>query len=84
MERQDPAVWFSAKFHWGSITTAMVEAGLEYSFEEVIRWEDKVAPFLGKMPDTVIAKHCNQPTSHVRNLRIKKGIRAYHKRNSLE
>jgi len=51
--------------------------GIRYELGELADWGDKIRPFLGRLPDTMIAKHVGQPVSAVRKLRNGHGIPRY-------
>jgi hypothetical protein len=58
--------------------------GIDYLFEEVSVWKNKIKPFLGRLPDTVIANYVNVSSSTIGAMRKKLGIARYSKRMSLE
>jgi len=50
-----PSVYRSCIVHHGSLKKAFGEINIDYPFEEITDWRDKIKAFLGKLPDTVIA-----------------------------
>jgi hypothetical protein len=82
--RQHPAVYRSAIAHHGSISSAFAILGVAYHFEDISGWEGKVASFMGKLPDTVIAQCVNKSQYVIRRMRHKYGIPAFSKRRMME
>lgn len=81
--REAPAVYRSAITHYGSISSAFEEIGVKYKFDNVNDWENKIIPFLGCLPDTIIAKHANVSVQNIRSKRRKLGISRYTARKIL-
>jgi len=79
--KQYPALYHSATYHFGSLKKAFAEAGLKYCFSEPKhpKWENKVKPFLGRMPDTIIASAVGVTKSKIRKLRQRLDIKAYNR-----
>lgn len=77
LEREHPAIYRSAIVHHGGIRSAFEKIGIEYPFEEISNWQKKVTPFLGRLPDTVIAESADVKVSAVREMRKKLGICRY-------
>jgi len=78
------AIYRSAIIHNGSIKRSFKKMGIDYLFEEVSVWKNKIKPFLGRLPDTVIANYVNVSPSTIGAMRKKLGIARYSKRMSLE
>lgn len=72
-----PGVYRSAIVHHGGIRNAFKKIGIDYPFEEISDWQSKAAPFLGRLPDTVIADSAGVKVSAVRAMRRKLGIERY-------
>lgn len=72
-----PGVYRSAIIHYGSIKRAFEKIGVNYDFEEISDWKSKVTPFLGRMPDTIIADCINASVAKIRAMRHKLGISRY-------
>lgn len=72
-----PGVYRSAIVHHGGIRSAFKKIGIDYPFEEISAWQNKVAPFLGRLPDTVIADSAGVKVSAIRALRKKLGVERY-------
>lgn len=75
--REYPAIYRSAILHYGSIRQAFKTVEIEYEFQEISDWKEKVAPFLGRLPDTVIAGCVGVSVNIIRSLRSKLGISRY-------
>ncbi len=69
-----PGVYQSALAHHGSLTAAFKLIGVDYDLERPVSWRERVAPFLGMLPDTSIARAANVPVASVRALRREQGI----------
>lgn len=77
LARKFPGVYRSAIVHHGGIRSAFKKIGIDYPFEEISDWQSKVAPFLGRLSDTMIADSAGAKVSAVRTLRKKLGIERY-------
>jgi DNA-directed RNA polymerase subunit M/transcription elongation factor TFIIS len=77
LSRQYPAVYRSAIIHWGSVSAAFQKIHTKYSFKEKIDWKGKIMPFLGRLPDTVIARVVEVSPTTIRRLRQKHDIVAF-------
>lgn len=75
--RLHPAVYRSAIVHHGGIRKAFAQIGIVYPFEEIHDWKSKVEPFLGRVPDTMIAECADVSVSAVRRHRRSLGVRRY-------
>lgn len=75
--RQHPAVCHSAKVHFGSLTNAFRQIGVLYTQDENPDWREKIVPYLGKLPDTVIASCVNATAYAIRTLRKQHNIPAF-------
>jgi len=76
-KRSHPAIFHSAKFHFGTLGQAFAQKGIHYGYDESVDWKEKVQPFLGRLPDTVIAKYASVSGQAVRRLRRKWCIVAF-------
>ncbi len=74
LEKSQPAMVKSARFHFGTVTNAFSQIGQEYSGEPSLEWWEKVRSFLGKVSDGLIAECAGKSRSMVRRLRRKLGI----------
>lgn len=85
ISKDSPAVYHSLIVHCGTIKAAFQRIGLPYSFKERFRekkdWKEKILPFLGQMPDTVIADCTGLSSSTIRRVRKKEGIPSFAKQN---
>ena len=75
--RQYPAVCHSAKVHFGTLTNAFKKIGILYTQDENRDWKEKIVGYLGKLPDTVIAKCVNASARTIRILRKKHRIPSF-------
>ena len=82
--RRLPGVYRSAIVHHGSIRRAFEELGIRYLFEEISDWKSKAGPFLGRMPDTIIADCVDASVKVIRAMRRKLGISRYTLSKTLE
>lgn len=78
------AVYNSAVVHFGGLKQAFARLGMTYAHEADLDWRKNVGPFLGKMPDTVIAKLLGTKVGQVRRLRNSKGIGPFRHRDLLK
>lgn len=69
-----PAIYRSAITHHGSLKNAFKKISIDYRFDEIPDWRNKIKPFLGKLPDTKIAGAVNTPVSSIRYMRKKAGV----------
>jgi hypothetical protein len=60
----------SALVHFGSLSAAFAKVGIEYTAEAEKRkgWQDRIATFLGRVPDTLIAEVVGVSVTTVRNI----------------
>lgn len=77
LSRLHPAIYRAAIIHHGTIRKAFKEIGINYEFKEIPEWKNKVTAFLGRLPDTVIAKCVNVPATTIRSMRKKLNIDRY-------
>jgi hypothetical protein len=82
-EEQQPAIYHSAVVHNGTLKAAFAKSGITYGFVEITDPAVKVTPFLGRLPDTVIAEVSGLKLSTVRRLRQKHHIQACTQRSLL-
>lgn len=82
--REDPALYHSTIVHHGTLRNAFTSIGIIYGFPEVVDIEKKIRPFLGKLPDTMIAKITGLRVSQVRGLRKKEHISPCTRRDILK
>ena len=68
-KKEHPAIYHSAVVHHGGLRQAFEKIGIQYSFDELRDWQDRVKQFLGELPDTVIASCLGKPVRAIRNLR---------------
>lgn len=72
-----PAVYRSSIVHHGGIRQAFAKIGIDYQQEEIHDWKNKIKPFLGKMPDTIIAECVDVSVNVIRRIRKKLGIERF-------
>lgn len=76
----NPSVYHSAVTHFGSIKNAFLKNGInDYDHQEVLEWEKKVVPFLGKMPDTAIAEIVGVNRNKIADMRARYRISVFRK-----
>ena len=69
--RQEAGLYHSVIFHHGSLKAGFRQIGIEYPYDEVTGWQQKVNSFLGRLPDTVIAEHAGVTADRIGKLRRK-------------
>jgi len=69
--RRETGLYHSVIFHHGSLKAGFKQIGIEYAFDEITGWQQKVHSFLGRLPDTVIAEHAGVTADRVGKLRRK-------------
>ncbi len=83
--KEEPAVYYSAIVHHGSLAAAFEEIGTEYPHDdEIVERDKRVAPFLGILSDRMIAEVARMKVSAVRTLRRGLGIPPYRRNAILE
>lgn len=75
--REQQAVYRSAIVHYGGIGQAFRKIGIAYAFKEVADPKRKIKPFLGKLPDTVIAECADVSVYAIRKMRKQLRIARY-------
>jgi len=81
IQKEHPAIYHSVRVHHGNFRIAFEKIGIQYRFETVTNWKEKVRDFLGKLPDTVVAEVVDMPVRQVRKLRNDLGIEVFRVRN---
>ncbi len=84
LAREHPVIYRSAIMHHGSIRGAFRKIGIHYDFEKISDWKNKILPFLGRLPDTIIAECVGISVNVIRNTRRKIGVSRYTKLKILE
>lgn len=82
--RKEPALYHSALVHNGTLKTAFARLNIVYNFVELTDPAVKVKPFLGRLPDTIIASVSGLKLGTIRRLRKKHSIKACTQRVMLE
>jgi transposase-like protein len=77
--RWNASVYHSLLTHFGSVTNAFKKLGVTYTHGEVPNWHSRVRPFLGKLPDTVIAETVGVSRNIINALRKSFGINAFNR-----
>jgi hypothetical protein len=67
----------SARFHFGTVTKAYQQIGIDFIGEPALTWKDKVRPFLGQCSDALIAEVVNASPATVRRYRVSLGIETF-------
>lgn len=82
LEKGQQGVYRSALIHFGSLKSALLQIGVNnYKEPPVKDWQAKIRPFLGELPDPVIARTVNQSVLTIRSYRYRLGIRGYSTKN---
>jgi hypothetical protein len=84
IHQQHAAIYHSAIVHHGSLASAFHLIGIKYTAEDPLNWQHRVLPFLGRLPDTTIAKFTNATATSVRMLRLEHKIPAYNSQRALK
>lgn len=79
-----PAIYRAAIVHHGGVRQAFAKIGIEYPFEEALDWRNKIRPFLGRLPDTIVAKCANVSARVIGAMRRKLGVKRYAKSVTLD
>jgi hypothetical protein len=75
VRREHPAIYYSARCHFGTLKNAFARINIDYAFDEAtVNWQQKVSPFLGQLADTVIAGCVGVSVGKVRALRRERKI----------
>lgn len=82
LEKEEPAVYRSAIFHFGSIHGAYKANGADYPYP-VPAWKDKIRPFLGRLPDVELARAVGKCAKTIRKMRTSRGIPRYLKSRAI-
>jgi len=77
LRKEYPTIYHSAIAHHGLLKNAFAAFGITYGFDEVVDVKQKVEPFLGEMPDTVIAELSGLKVGVIRRMRRTAHIPAY-------
>lgn len=78
IKRRDLGLFQSALAHFGSLANAFAKIGVEYSITSIPNWQDKVVPFLGQAPDSMIAEIVGVSKTTIRRWRRKRFIPRYY------
>lgn len=70
-------IYRSALIHFGTLKAGYQKIKKEYNFEEVRQWENKIGPFLGKLPDQDIADIVGIYVNKVELLRKELNIKSF-------
>lgn len=80
LQRQYPAIFQSARVHFGSLAAAFARNSVSYALEMIEHWKGKVRGFLGKLTDKLIAECVGAPVKDVRAYRRELKIPCYNAR----
>ena len=72
-------VYYSALYHFGCLAEAYKLLNIEYPFKENLDWKDRLAGFLGQVPDSYIAQYAGVSAREVSKYRKEMGIQKYSK-----
>lgn len=71
------ALFESVRLHFGGFREAFRQIGITYRPRRQPDWQEKVKPFLGQAPDTLIASVAEVSPATIRRLRRRHGIGRY-------
>lgn len=83
-KKKHPAIYHSAVVHHGTVRNAFQKIGISYTFDETFDWKEKVKPFLGQLPDTIIAEVAGVCAATIRKFRKGRRIAACTRADMLE
>lgn len=81
IQKEYPAIYHSVRVHHGNLRRAFEKVDIQYQYESVVNWKERVNDFLGKLPDTVIAEVVDLSVKAVRDLRRSLGISPFSHRS---
>ena len=82
--KEHPAVYHSAIVHHGGLRQAYAKIGIQYPYEEITDWRKKIKDFLGRVPDTLIAKAVDKSVKTIREMRKRDKVPAYNVHRALK
>lgn len=74
IQRNNASAYQSTLVHFGSLRAAFARLGITYTLEDLQMWKVKVIPFLGQLPDSVIAGIVGVSHTTIGNMRKRCGI----------
>ncbi len=74
----------SAMIHFGNLRAAFAEIGLTYDHDPRKGWQQRIAPFLGEVPDAQIAKVVGVSRSTIRRMREDARIKPFKSRGTVK
>ncbi len=83
-ERKYSAVYHSALAHYGTLRNAFSKIGIDYFYTELTDPMEKLTPFLGRLPDTIIAEVSGLTAKAIGKFRRNLGISVCTRRKILE
>lgn len=83
IRQQSPAIYHSVRVHHGNFRRAFAKIEIQYAYEDVPGWQEKIQSYLGKLPDTVIAEVVDVSVRKIRQLRVAAGISMFRRRDLL-
>lgn len=84
LSKKYSAIYRSTLIHFGTLGNAFAKIGITYIFKEVDAWKQKARPFLGRLPDGVIAECVGRSARTIGTERRRLRIPRYSKSQSLE
>lgn len=69
IRKENPGAYHSAIVHHGGLRQAFKQIDITYKFDDLGDWKDKIKDFLGRLPDTDIARAVGVSSSVISNLR---------------
>lgn len=83
LSHDHPGLYRSAIVHHGGIRNAFKKIGIDYPFEEISDWRNKIKAFLGRLPDVIIADCVEVSASTISYMRRKLGIPRFTRNTAL-
>jgi hypothetical protein len=77
-------VYHSALVHFGGLKQAFRRIGLVYAFEAETEWRTRIIPFLGRLPDAMLARIVGGSTRQIRKMRRARDIPTFSRRKRAE
>jgi hypothetical protein len=84
IQKRHPAIYHSVRVHHGNLRKAFEKVGIQYQYECVFNWQERVHDFIGKLPDNTIAEVVDLSVGAVRKLRKSLGIKPFSRRQLLD
>ena len=84
IQSRDAGAYQSAIIHFGTLKAMFQSMDMEYAHSEITDWKKKAMPYLGKVPDRMLARVLSVHHTSIGRLRHKEGIDPCSKDTMLE